>query len=68
VIDHHRRGKEVIEDTLLIYQEPYASSTCELVTELLQYLNKKTKISKIEAEALLAGIYEFFLSDRGKNL
>jgi c-di-AMP phosphodiesterase-like protein len=57
VIDHHRRGKEVIEDTLLIYQEPYASSTCELVTELLQYLNQKTKISKIEAEALLAGIY-----------
>lgn len=57
VIDHHRRGKEVIEDTLIIYQEPYASSTCELVTELLQYLNKKTKISKIEAEALLAGIY-----------
>jgi len=57
VIDHHRRGKEVVEDTLLIYQEPYASSTCELVTELLQYLNQKTKISKIEAEALLAGIY-----------
>ena len=57
VIDHHRRGKEVVEDTLLIYQEPYASSTCELVTELLQYLNQKTKLSKTEAEALLAGIY-----------
>lgn len=57
MIDHHRRGKEFIEDTLLTYQEPYASSTCELITEMLQYLNKKVRIEKIEAEALLAGIY-----------
>ena len=57
MIDHHRRGKEVIEDTLLTYQEPYASSACELVAEVLQYLNEKISINKIEAEALLAGIY-----------
>jgi len=57
MIDHHRRGKEVIENTLLTYQEPYASSACELVTEVLQYLNEKLSINKLEAEALLAGIY-----------
>lgn len=57
VIDHHRRGKEMVEEPLLIYQEPYASSTCELVTELIQYLNEDVHLSKIEAEALLAGIY-----------
>jgi len=57
MIDHHRRGKEVIENTLLTYQEPYASSACELVAEVLQYLNEKVSINKLEAEALLAGIY-----------
>lgn len=57
LVDHHRRGTEFIEDPLLTYQEPYASSTCELVTEMLQYLNDEVRIEKIEAEALLAGIY-----------
>lgn len=56
VLDHHRRNVEIIKDTLLTYLEPYASSTCELVTEVLQYMEKKPKISKREAEALLAGI------------
>lgn len=56
LIDHHRRGKEFIEDTLLTYLEPYASSASELVTEILQYMDKKLNISKKEAEALLAGI------------
>lgn len=56
LIDHHRRGKEFIEDTLLTYLEPYASSACELVTEILQYMDKKLNITKKEAEALLAGI------------
>lgn len=45
-IDHHRRGKEFIENTLLTYLEPYASSTCELVTEILQYMGKKMQINK----------------------
>lgn len=56
VIDHHRRGKEFIDKALLIYLEPYASSTCELVTELLQYMKDKIELKSLEAEALLAGI------------
>lgn len=57
MIDHHRRGKDYIKETLLTYQEPYASSTCELITEILQYLSEDVFLSKAEAEALLAGIY-----------
>lgn len=56
LIDHHRRGTEFIENTVLTYLEPYASSTSELVTEILQYIDDKKNIEKIEAEALLAGI------------
>ncbi|MCG3084950.1 DHH family phosphoesterase [Anoxybacillus sp. LAT_35] len=56
VIDHHRRGEEFIEDPILVYMEPYASSTSELVTELLQYQPKRSKLSMLEATALLAGI------------
>jgi len=56
VFDHHRRGTEFIEQALLYYLEPYASSTSELVTEVLQYMEKKVILEKIEAEALLAGI------------
>lgn len=56
VIDHHRRGVEFINDPVLIYLEPYASSTCELVTEVLSYMSEKTNLTKFEAEALLAGI------------
>jgi c-di-AMP phosphodiesterase-like protein len=56
LFDHHRRGTEFIENTSLNYLEPYASSTCELVTEVLQYMEDKVVIKDIEAEALLAGI------------
>jgi c-di-AMP phosphodiesterase-like protein len=56
VIDHHRRGEEFIEDPLLVYMEPYASSTAELVTELLEYQPKRLKMNMLEATALLAGI------------
>ena len=56
LIDHHRRGTEFIENAVLTYLEPYASSTCELVTEILQYMEDKLNIEKVEAEALLAGI------------
>ena len=56
VIDHHRRGTEFIENTVLTYHEIYASSTCELVTEILSYMDDKINISQLEAEALLAGI------------
>ncbi|HCJ57409.1 MAG TPA: phosphoesterase [Clostridiaceae bacterium] len=57
IIDHHRRGTEFIDDAVLTYIEPYASSTSELVTEILQYMFEKPKIKQIEAEALLAGIF-----------
>lgn len=57
VIDHHRRGEEFPENPMLIYIEPYASSTSELITEMLEYQPKNKKaVEKIEATALLAGI------------
>ena len=56
VIDHHRRGEEFIANPVLVYMEPYASSTAELVTEFLEYQPKRGKIEMIEATALLAGI------------
>ncbi len=56
VIDHHRRGTSYIDKMTLNYHEPYASSTCELVTELLGYLIEPTDLLRAEAEALLAGI------------
>lgn len=56
VIDHHRRGEEFIENPVMVYMEPYASSTSELVTELLEYQPKTLKIDMLESTALLAGI------------
>lgn len=56
LIDHHRRGAEFVKDPILTYLEPYASSTCELVTEILYYMSDKMEMSKFEADALLAGI------------
>lgn len=56
LIDHHRRGTEYIHNTVLNYHETYASSTSELVTELLYYMDDKINIQPVEAEALMAGI------------
>ena len=56
VIDHHRKAEDAITGTIMSYMEPYASSTCELVTEILQYILEKKTITKMEADALLAGI------------
>ena len=56
VIDHHRKSKDAIENPTIIHMESYASSTSELVTEILQYAVDKDEISDFEAEALLAGI------------
>lgn len=56
VIDHHRRGTEFIENTVLTYHETYVSSTSEMVTEILSYIDEKMNIGVLEAEALLAGI------------
>ena len=56
VIDHHRRSADFLERTSLVYHEPYASSTCEMVTEVLQYTSDKMSLTKLEAEALYAGM------------
>lgn len=56
LIDHHRRTTNIIEGADLYYTEPNASSACELVTELLQYIPPQTKISVVSANALLSGI------------
>ena len=56
IVDHHRRGTDYIENAILTFHEVYASSACELVTELLEYSEKDIKLDTIEVEALYAGI------------
>ena len=56
VIDHHRRAAEYIQNPTINFHEPYASSACELTTELLQYTVQQADILRIEAEALMAGL------------
>ena len=56
IIDHHRRSTDYIEDATLIFQEVYASSAAELVTELIQYAETKVELTTLEAESLYAGI------------
>ena len=56
VIDHHRRGTDFIEQSILTFQEVYASSASELVTELIQYTQNEIELPTIEAESLYAGI------------
>ena len=56
VIDHHRRAATYIQNAALSLHEPYASSACELVTELLQYMVEQSDILRYEAEALMSGI------------
>ena len=56
VLDHHRQGSEVIENATLSYIEAYASSTCEMVSEILQYISDTLRIKSEEAACLYAGI------------
>lgn len=56
IIDHHRKSQDFIQGAVLSYMEPYASSTAELVTEMIQYMVDKPKLKHIEAVSLLAGI------------
>ena len=56
IVDHHRRSADFIEEATLTFQEVYASSAAELVTELLQYVDVKVELKTIEAESLYAGI------------
>ena len=54
IIDHHRKTVDYIDNAVIFYHDPYASSACELVSELVQYI--QPRIGKVEAEALLSGI------------
>ncbi len=56
VLDHHRQGRDVIKNAVLSYIEPYASSSCEMVAEVLQYFSEELRIRNIEADCLYAGI------------
>ena len=56
IIDHHRKSPAFIEEAILTFHEVYASSACELVTEILEYAPKEIELTTIEAEALYAGI------------
>lgn len=56
ILDHHRRTGEAIENAVLSYIEPYASSSCEMVAEILQYIDDGIKLKQAEADAMYAGI------------
>ena len=56
VLDHHRQSSEVVENAVLSYIEPYASSTSEMVSEILQYIAEGVKLKQEEADALYSGI------------
>lgn len=56
VFDHHRQNSEVIENPVLSYVEPYASSACEMIAEVLQYFSENIKLEPCEADCIYAGI------------
>ncbi|MBM6855844.1 DHH family phosphoesterase [Mediterraneibacter glycyrrhizinilyticus] len=56
VLDHHRQGSNIIENAVLSYVEPYSSSTCEMVAEVLQYIVDDIRFPSVEADCLYAGI------------
>jgi c-di-AMP phosphodiesterase-like protein len=56
VLDHHRAGNEIIENATLSYVEPYASSACEMISEILQYIQDNAKIRPEEADCMYSGI------------
>ena len=56
VLDHHRQGSETIENATLSYVEPYASSACEMVTEILQYIKEGIRLRVEEANSMYAGM------------
>lgn len=56
VLDHHRQSSEIIDNAVLSYVEPYASSACEMVAEILQYIADGIRIKSAEADAMYAGI------------
>ena len=56
VLDHHRQTSEIIENAVLSYVEPFASSACEMVAEILQYIQDGIKLRQVEADAMYGGI------------
>ena len=56
VLDHHRQSSEIIDNAVLSYVEPYASSACEMVAEILQYIGDGIRMKSVEADAMYAGI------------
>lgn len=56
VFDHHRQGEEVVQNPVLSYIEPYASSACEMIAEVLQYFSEKVQLRPTEADCIYAGI------------
>lgn len=56
VLDHHRQTGEAVENAVLSYIEPYASSSCEMVAEILQYIGDNLKLRQVEADAMYSGI------------
>ncbi|MBP3215714.1 MAG: DHH family phosphoesterase [Clostridium sp.] len=56
VLDHHRQSAEIVKNATLSYVEPYASSACEMVAEILQYIGDGIRIKALEADAMYAGI------------
>lgn len=68
VFDHHRQTKDVIANATLSYIEPFASSACEMIAEMLQYMDEKIKLRPTEADAMYVGILidtDNFLSKTG---
>jgi c-di-AMP phosphodiesterase-like protein len=56
VFDHHRQGSEQVQNPMISYIEPYASSTCEMIAEVLQYFSERVHLSPLEADCIYAGI------------
>lgn len=56
VLDHHRQGSEVIQNAVLSYIEPYASSACEMIAEILQYFSDSVRLRNREADCIYAGL------------
>ena len=66
VFDHRKSAQDFIEQAVLLYHEPYASSTSELITEMIQHIGKRIKLRSIEADAL-AGHYRGYQEFRSQN-
>lgn len=56
VVDHHRKTAEAIDNAVLTYIEPYASSACEMITEIIQYIGMDVELTSLEADAMYGGI------------